>query len=74
MWQSHVAVILADSFIIVLLYLVGLEIAFTWMRGKPVGSYVWDFLNQHRWMDVGFALFLGALLGHFFAKGPFPWG
>lgn len=70
MWNHWVPVILIDSFIAVLLYLVGLEIWLTLKGGKPVGSYVWDFLRKNPWMDIGFALFLGALLGHFFAKSP----
>jgi hypothetical protein len=73
MWRSWVAVILADGFIAILLYLVGLEIWLTFKGGKPVGGYVWDFLVKHPWMDIGFGLFLGALLGHFLAKGPIPW-
>ncbi len=74
MWNSWVPVILVDGFVGVLLYLVGLEIWLTIKGGRPVGAYVWDFLIHHPLMDIGFALFLGALLGHFFAKGPIPWG
>jgi hypothetical protein len=73
MWNDTTAMILADGFIAVLLYLVVIEIGLTVYNAKPVGSYVRDFLVLHPWIELGLALFVGALLGHFFAKGPIPW-
>jgi len=74
MWESWRAFVLVDGFIAVLLYLEMLEIWLTYKNGRPVGSYVQEFLSAHPWVKIGLALFVGALVGHFFAKGPIPWG
>ena len=73
MWNPTVALILVDSFIVVLLVLVAIEMWLTYKGFRPVGSHVWAYLDVHPWINVGLALFLGALIGHFFAKGPIPW-
>ena len=73
MWDATVAVRLVDTFIGLLLVLVALEFWLTAKGFKSVGNHVWDYLDLHPWLNIGLALFLGALIGHFFAKGPFPW-
>jgi hypothetical protein len=68
MWNKWVAFLLAEGFTGVLLVLIVMDIRFTWTGYMPVGRYAWHWLRGHPWLNLGFALVIGAMIGHFLAK------
>ena len=71
MWNGSVALILEWGLAFVLFILFALDFVFALIKSKPVGRYAWQWLQLHPWVNLGFALILAAMIGHFFAK-PLP--
>lgn len=68
MFDNHVALALAEGLVLVVLFLFVLDFIFAAIGSKPVGRYVWQWLQLHPWVNVGFAVLSAAMIGHFFAK------